>query len=549
MTPIDAVRSINRVARRRARGALLAAALAAASCEKTTSGVETAPLETPTRGGSLTMLISLPKNLDPPYSDDEVEKAIINQIFDGLLTLDKNLLPQPALAEYWEISPDRMHYRFLLRKNARFQNGRLVTADDFRYSFERVLHASDDTPSPGRDALRVIEGAREFVAGRAEDVRGLRVPDPFTLEIDLEEPHHGFLSALASASTKVVPREEVERGGEQEFAKHPIGAGPFQLSSWTEREVVLTRFDGYWGRAAYLDDVRFESWDTLRDNESTLDRLRTNQVDFLPIRQAQLAEASKDGRYPILRHRDPSVYFIGMNCATPPFDDPRVRRAVAHAIDRDALAKVSEDPITKAAGLVPPGYFGYAPGDSLLPYDPEESRRLLAEAGHPTGSDLGLISFYAAWSGPEEQEIVRQLGAVGITLKVRQVHRFLLERALVEKFAPIFEMGYAGEATDGDDFLFTLFHSSGSRNYFGYGNREVETLGDQSLRIQDSRERYQTCRHIESLVLADAPVIPLYHYGELYALQPYVRGLVMGPFGLADLAFEDVWIDRSLDTP
>ncbi|MBI1853298.1 MAG: peptide ABC transporter substrate-binding protein [Planctomycetes bacterium] len=520
-----------------------------AGCEKPSTRAESVPQVTATPGGTFTTLTGLPRRLDPPYSDDDSETMVINQIFDGLVTLDKNLLPGPAIAEYWEISPDRLHYRFFLRRGVRFQNGRTVMSDDFIYSFRRILQAPEDTPSPGRDALRVIEGARDFIAGKAEELRGMRAPDPYTLEIDLEEPHHGFLSALASASTKVVPREEIERSSEEEFSKHPVGAGPFRLQSWTDKELVLARFDGYYGRAAYLDEVHFVSWDSIADPMVALDRFRSGQFDIVPVFQIQLADLKAENRFPLLQHRDPSLYFLGMNTETPPFDDPRVRKAIAHAIDREAVVKVSREALTKATGLVPPGYFGYSVDESAIKYDPAEARRLLAEAGHPDGAGIPPLTFYLAWSGEAEQEVVRQLKEIGITLRIRPVHRFLLERALVEKFAPIFEMGYAGEATDGDDFLFTLFHSTGSKNYFGYANREVETLGEQSLRMQDSRIRYNNCRRIEQLVLEDAPVIPLYHYGEVYVLQPRVRGFVMGPFGIADLPFEDVWFDQTPDTP
>ncbi len=533
-------------------GVATAAALSLAgllSCDARRPAREPERSVTPRRGGVFrTLMNSLPSTLDPAQSDDVYVKAVVNQLFDGLINLDSNLRPMPAIAQYWEISPDKLHYRFFLRRGVRFHNGREVTSDDFVYSFHRVLDGSTVENSPGRDALHVIRGADDLESGGAGEIAGIRAVDPYTLEIDLEHPHQGFLSMLASDNLKVVPSEEVERGDADDFGKHPVGTGPFRIASWGEAEIVLSRFDGYFGTPALLDEIRYVSPDVLPETPDYFSRFEAGRLDLVPAPLDRLAAIESACRYPILRRRDPALFFVGFNVEIPPFDDRRVRLAVAHAIDRDRLLSQQPSVLTKATGLIPPGFFGYSPKDRSIPFDPAAAKRLLAESGHPDGKDLPVIPLYTSSNSEIEQSVVRNLQNVGMRVKINTIHWFRLKRALNEGFAPMFSLGYLGDVTEADDFFFTLYHSKGSSNYFHYRRPEVDSLIDRSVATEDSRVRYRMCRDIEERVIEDVPIVPLIHAGEVYVLQPDVRGFTLGPFGLGDVPFEQVWFDGRAET-
>jgi oligopeptide transport system substrate-binding protein len=524
--------------------ALLACFAVIRGCEHAEPGSAGPPESPPRRGGSFRTIFYLPDNLDPAFSDDVYTKAVVNQLFDGLIRLDPNLRPMPAIASYWEISPDRLRYVFHLRRRVCFHNGREVTSADFVYSFRRVLATSPDAPSPGRNALHVIQGALAFSEGRADDISGIRAPDPYTLELHLERPYHGFLSMLASDNMKVVPREEVERPSTTPFGKRPIGTGPFRLGSWNDLELVLTRFDDYFGSPPYLDAIHYVSIFVLTSEDDLYTRFETRKLDLIPAWGRRVDEYESKGDYPIIRRRDPSLYFVGFNVQSEPLNDPRVRRAFAHAVDRDRLIENESVFLTKACGIIPPGFFGYSPKDHVLEFDREKTKRLLADAGYPGGEGLPVFTYYTAGEGPWDERMIADLKEVGIRMKVKQVHLSLLQRGLRDSWIHVFGTGYAGDVTEGDDFLFSLFHSMGAVNYFHYRNPELDRLVDRSLSLMDSRLRYQLCQEAEALVLRDHALVPLFHSGDVYVLQPYVRGLAMGPRGLTDIALEKVWFER-----
>src|ERR671918_99226 len=199
-----------------------------------------APTASPRAGGTLRMALSAdPPTLDPALTTDLTSAAVVRQLFDTLVELDERLTPGPALALSWTISPDRRVYTFLLRRDVRFHNGRLLEAADVKYAWERAARGKRPW------VFEKIAGAREFIEGRAEKIAGVRVPDPTTLEVRLAAPFAPFLYLVAYDAAAVVPREEVERLG-ADFATNPVGTGAFRLARGRrDDELVLERFPGH----------------------------------------------------------------------------------------------------------------------------------------------------------------------------------------------------------------------------------------------------------------------------------------------------------------
>ena len=183
--------------------------------------------EVPRQGGTYRRPLEFKlKTLDPAKSIDIHAVTVIQQIFDGLVQFDKDLNVIPAIARSWKVSPDGLIYTFFLREGVKFHNGREVTSTDFVYSFTRIL--DPETKSSSFDFFTRILGAKEFIDGKAKEVKGLIAQDKYSLKIVLSEPYAPFLSILAMKGAKIVPKEEVEKL-ETDFGKSPVGTGPFKF--------------------------------------------------------------------------------------------------------------------------------------------------------------------------------------------------------------------------------------------------------------------------------------------------------------------------------
>src|SRR5262249_34269732 len=211
----------------------------------------------PTRFGGVYRrpLTGNPSSLDPAHATDIYARTVVNQIFDGLVQFESHLNPVPAIAGFWEASVNGQVWTFYLRKGVRFHNGREVTANDFVYSFTRILDPA--VRSPETDLFNYIRGVEDFQAGKTSQVEGLQAPDRYTLQISLKEPYAPFLAALAMFNAKVVPQEEVEKLGEQ-FGQHPVGSGPFAFVRWEPgQEIVLQAYNFYYEGRPFLAPIIF----------------------------------------------------------------------------------------------------------------------------------------------------------------------------------------------------------------------------------------------------------------------------------------------------
>ena len=283
------------------------------NCQQEPSGPsEQAQPEVKTGGIYRVPLPWSPTNLDPPFTTDIYSVTVIQQIFDGLVQFDQSLNIAPNIATSWTVSRDKLTYTFTLREDARFHNGRLVTADDFVYSFTRILDPQEQAGA--LSFFKKVKGASSYRKGENKEVEGLKALNAHTLEITLSEPFAPFLSVLAMSDGKVVPREEVARFGKK-FGLHPVGTGPFRLETWEENRIVLSANHTYHEGRPFLDRIEFTVYEGSQ-NEKIFQDFQSGLLEEALVFGGIREQIAQSPQYQFVRKPTLSLLFYGMNCRT-----------------------------------------------------------------------------------------------------------------------------------------------------------------------------------------------------------------------------------------
>ncbi len=470
-------------------------------------------------------LSSNPTTLDPALITDVIGGGIAAKLFNGLVRFNENLDLVPDIAQSWSLSSDQLTYTFHLRKDIRFSNGRTITAEDVRYSFERVL--TPGTKAPLTWVLDKIEGANDFLAGKATQVTGITVKDAQTIVLRLHRPFGPFLSLLAMTTASVVPREEVERLG-QDFGSSPVGSGPFVVSDWKHgRYLILSANERFVEGRPKLNGIYYR---IIPEDLTAVMEFETGRLDVLQIPPSEYRRYTTDPAWRGLVHGKPGLntYYLGFNCTRPPFNDVRVRRAVNMAIDRrHILNTVFEKRGVVAVGPVPPGLWRTEPWPQTksYEYDPQKAKMLIHEAG----ADGVTIKIYIS-AEPEILDIVEviqnYLANVGIKADITQLDWSAFKHALNEGDADAFWLSWWADYPDPENFLFPLFHSS---NVGPGGNRtrcldpELDRLIEVAQRTVSERLRYRIYRQAEDRIIRDAPWVFMWHKTDYFVVQPWVK--------------------------
>jgi len=486
----------------------------------------------PRRGGTYhyTLGPSDPPSLDPIHITDTVSHAVASELYDGLVTFDRDLKVQPAIARRWVVSGDGRTYTFDLRSEVRFHNGRSVTAEDFRYSFERLLHP--ETQSERTWILEKLQGAREFMAGKARRVTGIEILGPHKLQLTLERPFAPFLALLAYPAASVVPREETARWGRQ-FSTHPMGTGPFRFREWRHDDrVVLDANPDYFQGAPHLDRIVFR---VIPDEMTRFQEFKAGNLEHTDIPTGLFQMVRNDPMLSRMLFSGPAlgINAIQFNLERPPFrGNPKLRQAFNYIVDKEAVAAVIlEKRVMPARSILPPGMVGHNRDLQGYPYNKAHARRLLAEAGHEGGKGLPPLTLHYN-TGLVNRKIAEfvqgMLREIGVTVELRETdwpaYLNLVDRGDVQ----LFRLGWLADYPDPENFLTVLFHSrnKGSKgNLSRYVNPRVDALLDRADGGLDPVERTRLYREAEKIIVEDAPWIFLHYYSTDVLIQLRVKGL------------------------
>lgn len=495
------------------------------------------PSPTITGGGTLKLYGTEPFVLDPALAADANSHSYIAQVFSGLLKLDDDLAPVPDIAGGWKLSPDRRTYTFTLREDVVFQDGRGVTADDFKYSWERACSPATGSPV-AKTYLGDIVGVDDVLAGRTTEISGLRVIDDYTLEVTIDAPRSYFLYKLSYPTTFVVDRNDVARDGE--WWRRPNGTGPFWLTGWTEdQSIILERNTRYYGLVAGVEKVEFQFLSGVPMN-----LYETGEIDVTGVSALYIDRATDENgpfRDQLQIAPELSFYWIGFNTTRPPFDDINIRKAFTMAIDKEKIVSlVYRDLVAVAAGILPPGLPGYNESVEGLEFDVVRARELIARSKYGNVANLPPITFttggYGGLIAPSTAAIITQWREnLGVEVTVRQLEpeRFIYN--LREEKDELFDMGWIADYPHPQDFLEVLFGTGAENNFAEYSNPAVDAILEQAALEEDTQRSLELYRQAEQMLIDDAACLPLW-FGENYILiKPYVQGYKLNPLGYAKL--------------
>lgn len=503
------------------------------------------------------------KTLDPARITLLTDARVAEALFEGLVVQDpRDLAIRPGVAERWEVSPDGLTYTFQLREDARWSDGRPVTADDFAWAWRRVLDPKTAAEYvymlyPIRGAKTYYEAARQALGGAPSakadwSAVGVRVEGPRRLVVELERPTAYFLDLVAFSTYLPVRRDNVESSGDR-WTTPPrlISNGAYRLAEWRFRSRMIWEKNPFYWNAGSVALGRIEVR-VFADDKTALLAYETGAVDLTTVVPAlaiqPLLEARDAGRRTdVVYAPNFGTYFYRFNCADPVLLDVRVRRALALAMDRRAIIeRAARGGQVPATTFVPPGLPGYVspPG---LEENVAEARRLLAEAGHPGGAGLEDLSILvnSGFVHKPIAELVQQQWseALGITVRIEEVETTSFFDKVRKGEYRIARGGWYGDYLDPNTFL-DCFVTGGGNNQTGWSSAEYDALVDRAAGLADPAERMRVLARAEAILLREAPVVPMYVYINLTLVRPGLEGIYPNLMNRMDFALLR-WMGRS----
>lgn len=473
------------------------------------------------------------ENLDPAFAGGVQTGAMVAKLFDGLMRYDYETTDVvPNLAASVDINEDATVFTFHLHEGVPFHDGSILSASDVKYSFERVVDPATAGPLAWVFTDAGITGSEAFAAGEAEEITGIEVVDDLTVRITLDAPYAMLLYHLAMPAAHVVP-EAVASSLGADFSNNPVGTGPFMLGDRVrDSSLDLVAFDGYFAGRAHIDGVHYR---IITDSLIRWEEFLAGNLDSVGIPDAIFTDVVNNPAYEdmIVSQAELATFYWAMNQHYDVFQDVRVRRALAMAIDREAiLAGPYNGKDVLANGPIPPGLAGFMERDGI-PYDPEGARDLLAQAGYPDGFEFEMWSTRAETTVAVTELIQFFLSEIGVRTTINQVDFGVLIDAAINGRAPAFILSWYADYADAYNFLHPLYVASGAARY-NYSNPAVTDLVNQAATLGSLEDRIPLYQQAEALIVEDVPVMYFRHPVSYSAISTDVTGLLTHPIFNAD---------------
>lgn len=491
------------------------------------------------RPDSVNILIGAATTLDPAAQGDIGSAAVSAQLFEGLTGFDAQLQVRPALAASWDLLDGGRRIVFHLRPNLTFSDGSPLTGEDVVRSWMRIVNP--DAPSPLLSLISDVEGALAYARGENSDPDSVGLSaDGLEVDVRLTRPATDFVSIVASPTFAVLPPGV----GADPSALLParfVGSGAYVLKAATDEKTTLTANERYWAGPPPIPTIEL-----VHDigGRSPVAAFEDGDIDLTGIFSFDATWIAYDEALgPQLRESvSLSLNYYGFDTRRPPFDDARIRRAFAQAVDwRRLVSLVAGETASVATGMVPPGIPGRSDEDFLPAHDPDGGRQLLADAGYPGGAGFPETTFMTFGGGTDEAFVAEIEQELGIKLNYETMSGDYFDRLSADP-PHIWSMGWVADYPGPNDFLGILLGTGSSNNYGGWSSPEFDAAITDALETTDPAAVRTAFDRAESIVRDEAPVIPLSYSTEWTLardglLGAYENGL--GIIRMAGLAWED----------
>lgn len=467
--------------------------------------------------------------LDPGQATLIPESYVIWGLFNCLLKFDAGMNIVPDLAESYE-SPTPTMLRFKLREGVKFHDGVEMTAEDVKFTLERLK--SEEYASPHRSKFAPISD--------------IRILDPYTIEIETEVPFAPMLSYLTNTRTgsQIVPKHLLENGTPDDFATNPVGTGAFKLTSYEPgASLTLTAHSEYF--EAGFPKVQTVNIPLISEESAGVTALLGGSIDLTSTAPfADIPQLQTDDRVQVLKQPGANSRFISLNNAVAPFDDVHFRRALSLAFDRQAMVDVVLFGEGSVANGVVPSSISWAAATeqpSLTMLDPEAARAEMAKSKYGPGTEAVVLTWGSSWWKRFAEVFVLQVNQVlGVNFTVEVSDSGTVYQRMQSGDLQASIWGWLG-LVDPDEYAYEIYHTDGSRNFENYSNPEVDDLLVQARQEMDQEARGELYRRIEALVIEDCPILPCFESNVHNLLSPRVTGFVQLPYSAfgSQLAYID----------
>ena len=514
-----------------------------------------------------------PSTIDPGLMQTVDAATYAVHLFEGLVR-DNHGKFEPGVAKSWDVSKDFKTYTFHLRDNARWSDGQPVKAQDFEYAWKRNLNP--ETASPYAYIMYYIQGGAEYNSHtqkedatdeekkayetehkKLEDNVKVKAADDKTLEVTLVAPVSFFLELTANQPTFMPLRKDTIEANKETWTQSPstyLTNGAYKLKEWKHNdEILVEKNDNYWDKnRIVLKNIHFKLMD---DVNAALSATEAGEIDvnYAHVPMAEIPRLEKEGKAKI--YPDLAIYFYEFNTTKAPFDNPKVRKAVALAIDRQYIVdKVTMAYQKPAVGFVPYGFpdpiakkdFREADPAKYLPETANvaEAKKLLAEAGYPDGKGFPEIEFIYNTNDSIKkiaEAVQEQLKTnLGISMKLANMEWAVYFEALSKQEFDLSSSGFGADYSDPMSFI-DLYISEIGNSFSGWSNAEYDKLVETAKNTDDQKVRFESMHKAEKLLMDEMPILPLYFYTKTIMEPEKLKNTYKAPTGL--YFFHDAYLE------
>ncbi len=485
------------------------------------------------------------KSLDPIRETDGETFRVTENIYETLVSYeDTNTTVIPGLAESWEISEDGLTYTFKLRQGVKFHDGTDFNAEAVKFNFDRWMDKSNKYHDPEgfpyyNDMFGGYKGDPDHV------IKEIKVVDAHTIQFVLNRTQAPFLANLGMSPFAIASPKAIEGG---KLGDEPVGTGPFKFAGWKRNDIItLEKNPDYWNKGyPKLDKVIFK---VIPENTARLTALTSGEIDLMDGLNPDDAEAVKENKdLQLLLRPSMNVGYLAFNTEKKPFDNPKVRQAISHAINKPEMVKAFYSGLGEpATNPMPPSLWGYNDQIKDREYNLDQAKKLLAEAGYPNGFKVQFMAMPVPRpyipDGKKMAEAIQQaLKKIGIETEIVTMEwATYLEKTRLGEYEMCL-LGWNGDNGDPDNFLYTLLDKNtiNGNNIPRYSNEEVHQLLLKAQSTSDQKERETLYKKAQELIFNDAPLVPIAHSTPPIAAKAGVTGYQPHPKGSESVEKVDI---------